>query len=333
LVKNHIEEKSAGKKNKIEGDSIINDDTFFGLLLPSIISQNGFYNMEEIPARTEEYIRKQESKSNSFSNDQKGLNEFIKKAEACYQNAEIINTDICKSNHKSPVSLKNTKDEQDRKNLIANKDFSGGNSADIFAKVDSMLARFSQAKNDDPLSTNKYAEKFNSAAFGTMAHICVEAYLTGNDPIIPPNLCGSLTPAEAETLLEAGKKLAERFVNSPLGKIATTAAFRESEFSFRSIIKNKTGQEVFINGSIDLFFEDSTAFHIIDFKTDAVETPQEHIAQMACYYQAVSALYAAPAKKACRIWLYYLRTGNAVEMTESVKQFNLEERAFACYNP
>jgi ATP-dependent helicase/nuclease subunit A len=331
LIKNHIEEKCAGKENKIEGDSILNDDTFFGLLLPSIIchipldgikKDSGFFDIEEIPIYTEENIRKQESKAFVFSNDQKGLNEFIKKAESCYDNAEIIKTDICKDNHKSPVSLKNAEDEKDSGGIFINKDFSGSGSSDVFKKVDSLLARFSGAGDE-------YAEKINSAALGTITHICIEAYLAGVKPVIPPNISGSLTPAEAETLLEAGKKLAQDFVNSPLGKIAENVELCESEFSFRSIVKNQAGQEVFINGTIDLFFEDNTSFHIIDFKTDAAQTPQEHRAQMACYYQAITALFAVPAKKDCRVWLYYLRTGNAVEMTENVKQFDLEKRIWA----
>ena len=67
---------------------------------------------------------------------------------------------------------------------------------------------------------------------------------------------------------------------------------------------------------------------MVDFKTDTRETPVEHTAQMACYYLAVSSLFAVPAKKECRVWLYYLRTGHAVEMTDKVKQFNLENKAF-----
>ena len=117
---------------------------------------------------------------------------------------------------------------------------------------------------------------------------------------------------------------------SPLGKAAENAKLRENEFPFRSLLKNKNGNEVFINGTIDMFFEDKNCIHIVDFKTDRKEIPQEHTAQMACYYYAVSSIF--DGKKELRIWLYYLRTGHAAEMTEKVKLFDIEKRAFENYN-
>ena len=64
---------------------------------------------------------------------------------------------------------------------------------------------------------------------------------------------------------------------------------------------------------------------MVDFKTDSRECPGEHIPQMACYYRAASDLFAAPAHKHCTIWLYYLRSGHAVEVTEAAREFNLEK--------
>jgi ATP-dependent helicase/nuclease subunit A len=52
---------------------------------------------------------------------------------------------------------------------------------------------------------------------------------------------------------------------------------------------------------------------VLDFKTDSRENPDEHTVQLACYYRAAHDLF--PPQKNCRIWLYYLRTGHAVEMT------------------
>jgi ATP-dependent helicase/nuclease subunit A len=164
-----------------------------------------------------------------------------------------------------------------------------------------------------------------------MAHICVEACLNGKVAVIPSNISGLLSPPELSILLEAGNELAKRFVHSPLGKIAENAKMRENEFPFRSLIKNKEGKEIFINGTIDLFFEDSSFIHIVDFKTDSIESPGEHIAQISCYYHAVSSLFAAQEKKQCRVWLYYLRSGHAIEMTEKAKQFNIEQRAGEYY--
>ena len=332
LLKNDIELKITKKENYIDGDSILDNDTLFGILLPAIVSHipedgykknKSFFNLEEIPALTEEDLRNQVSVSAGFSNDQKGLKQYIKMIEPFYEKTEKITTPIIKTNHITPVQLKDSeegKHETACNNLI-DKNFSGINSNDIFKKVDSLLERFS--KNDD--ETNR---KFNSANFGTIAHACVEALLNGEEAIIPSNIAGLVTVTEYQTLLEAGNELAARFIGSPLGNAAKNSTLRENEFPFRSIIKNDNGKEIFINGTIDLFFEDCDFIHVVDFKTDNIENTDEHTAQMSCYYQAISSLFAKSLKKQCKVWLYYLRTGHAVEMTEKVNRFNLEKRAF-----
>jgi ATP-dependent helicase/nuclease subunit A len=331
-LKKNIEEKAGKKENYIEGDTILDNDTFFGLLLPSVVShipegglKKSFFNLEEIPVYTEDYVKKHDIDKTRLPNDQKGLDKFFKETSPYYEKARIITTPAVKDNHKTPVSLKREEDGGQEntlpgKNFFVNKEFSGENADKIFKEVDSMLERFSNAGED--------SERFNSGSFGTIAHICVEALLNKEDPVIPPNLAGFLTPTEADTLLAAGKELANLFVRSPLGKIAESAQQRASEFPFRSIIKNNAGEEVFISGTIDLFFKDNDGYHVVDFKTDSIETPGIHIAQMSCYFQAVRNLYALPEKKDCRAWLYYLRTGHAVEMTERVSKFNIEYRAF-----
>jgi len=335
-IKNYTEEKCEKNENQINGDSILDNDTFFGLLLPSVVSRipadglkpdsgnnGGFFNLEEIPVYTEKQIKKRMSETSNFTNDQKGLNEYIKKYEAVYQKAESIKTPVLQDNHKSAVSLKDkAADVLQGKNFPVNSEYSGEKADDVFNKVDSILEKLSKAGDEN-------LKKFNSGSFGTIAHICVEACLNGEEPVIPANIAGSLSPAREKTLLEAGKELAVRFTGSPLGKLAQSAKLRESEFPFRSLIRNKKGEEVFINGAVDLFFEASDSIHIVDFKTDSIEMPAEHTAQMAGYYRAITELFAIPSKKECRVWLYYLRTGHAVEMTEKAKKFNLELRAFS----
>jgi len=336
-IKNYIDNKYAEKVKKneiyIEGDSILNNDTLFGLLLPAISShitlddsenKTRFFDIEEIPSYNEEYIRSRELNEKGLKNNQEGLNEFINKAAPCYAKAKTIKTPLLRDNHLTPVLLKNSEEDAaaQGKGLVTNNKFSGDKSDDVFNKVDNMLSRFLKTGAEN-------TEKFNSGSFGTIAHICVEAHLNKEEAFIPPNIACLLKPSELTALTDAGKEIAKRFVNSPLGKIAQSANLRENEFSFRSIIKNNEKKEVFINGTIDLFFEDKDCIHIVDFKTDSNESPAEHTAQMACYYHAVLTLFAIPLKKECRIWLYYLRTGHAVEMTENVKRFNIERRAFS----
>ncbi|MDR0487138.1 MAG: UvrD-helicase domain-containing protein [Treponema sp.] len=338
-IKNYIERRCNDSEVPVYGDSILDNDTFFGLFLPSVISHippdglagnSGFFTLDPIPVYTEDGIREWETGSGDLPNDQNGLNAFFEKIELFYRDAEVMETPVLHDNHVTPVSLRGgydgepadePEDHLASRDFFINRDFSGEKSDDVFGKVNSILERLSENSDNN-------GERFNSGSFGTIAHICVEALLNGKEPAIPSNISGFLTPAVNNALLEAGKELALRFLNSPLGKFAEKANLCESEFAFRSIIKDRSGKEIFISGTVDLFFEKDDFIHVVDFKTDSRETPKEHIAQMSCYYRAVSTLFAKPAKKGCRVWLYYLRTGHAMEVTENVKQFCIEDRLF-----
>jgi ATP-dependent helicase/nuclease subunit A len=329
-LKNYVAGKmeKAEEKNLVPGDSIFDDDTFFGLFLPALAAHlpsgeggetRPFFNLEAIPAYSDARINKQETPV--LPNDHRGLRLFFSKAGPLYRNVNIIQTEQLPNNRITPVSLCG-KEDGPKENLSGrgnpfSPEYSGDSASDIFGRVDTLLNRFSDENGGN-------GERFNSGGFGTIAHVCAEALLNGQEPVIPPNLSGLLAPKEADAFLEAGKEIAGRFVRSPLGKIARAAILRENEFTFRSLIRDSGGKEVFINGTVDLFFEAEDAIHVVDFKTDSHEIPSEHTAQLTCYYHAVSSLFAVPAKKECRVWLYYLRTGHAVEMTEKVKQFNLE---------
>jgi ATP-dependent helicase/nuclease subunit A len=339
-LKKYIDGKTKGaeEKNPVPGDAIFNDDTFFGLFLPAasahLLPDDGreaapFFSLEAIPAYTGDYIKKQESASAALPNDQKGLNAFFAKTGPVYRNAKRIQTPRLRDNHLTPTSLRQkdgaAEETSSGKIFIINREYSGQSAADVFGKVDDMLARY--ALDDD-----ESGERFNSGGFGTIAHACAEALLNGMEPAIPPSLAGFLSPKEADAFLAAGTELAARFVRSPLGEIAKAAKMRESEFSFRNLVKDPGGNGAFISGTVDLLFEGEDAIHVVEFKTDNREAPGEHTAQMACYYHAAFSLFAVPAKKDCRVWLYYLRTGHAVEMTDRAKQFSLERNVLRKLN-
>jgi ATP-dependent helicase/nuclease subunit A len=359
-TKNYVRYKSKDNENGIKSDAIINNDTFFGLILPSIashINENGeldgteYFTLGAVTQYTNQYIISREEKSSNLKingridlpNNQEGLNKYIEITEDRYNDAEIIRTPLLLSNRIRPVSFRGIDSESMQtasqnifalqtasqtvlktatkhgdadhfKFLSINKDFSGEDTSNAFNEVDAVLARFSDNIED-------YDEKLNSGSFGTIAHVCVDAALNAKEPVIPPNLAGFLTPAQANVFLKAGKEAAAGFLRSPLGKLAREAQLRESEFSFRSLVKNNAGYKIFISGTIDLFFDDGEYIHIIDFKTDKEEIPSDHIGQTACYYHAVCNLYTVHTKKECRIWLYYLRTGHVVEMTERAANY------------
>jgi len=277
--------------------------------------QPSFFSIEKIPAYSDHSIRKAEQTGSRFSNDQKGLNLFFETVKPAYENANVIETPLIPKKHLSPTSLASTMDISGIKSagrFISHKNYSGEGAADIFGKVDALLERYARRQGE---------EKFDYASFGTLAHLCVEALLAEREASIPPQLAGPLSPADAEAFLEAGRECALRFLRSPLGSIAKGAQMRKSEFRFRSLLPLKD-TELFINGTIDLVFEDAETVYVLDFKTDSEEAPEKHLAQMACYYRAVYDLFAKPAKKEARAWLYYLRSGNAVDVSREAGEFS-----------
>ena len=329
--------ETAAGKNAIPGDSILDNDTFFGLFLPALVSHipdagldaaPSFFSLEEIPVYREAYLKKIEYSAAGFANDQKGLNAFLRIVEPFYRQREVIYKPDFLNRRITPTSLKKLDAEHNDelseffsvppRSRSVTHEYSGEDASDVFDRVDALLGRNAQQSNED-------SGKFNSGGFGTIAHVCAEALLNGAEPVIPAKLAACLTPNEAALYLEAGLEIASRFVRSPLGKIAQSAKLRKSELAFKSLLNDSFKKEVFINGTIDLLFADDEIVYVVDFKTDSKENPKEHTAQMACYYHAAEYIFAKQANKDCRIWLYYLRSGKAVEMTERVKRFNLEK--------
>ncbi|AEF86571.1 ATP-dependent DNA helicase, UvrD/Rep family [Treponema primitia ZAS-2] len=330
---------------RIAGDLILDNDTFFGLFLPALgdhISADGltaqpsFFNLEPIPVYTEDYINSREHQGTLFFNDRKGIGAFIEKAAPFYNSAEIITTLKIENKHRTPTSFRELNKSDDVSlSFTVDKNYSGESSDEIFSKVDGVLKRFAlegDGRETGPGAVPPREASFTPADFGTIAHACVEALMNHIIPEIPSRLAGPLSPQEADTLLDAGVKLAKRFLSSSLGKAAEGASLRKSEYRFRSLY-GETGhaqhtghaEHAFINGTIDLLFENGEAVYVVDFKTDSREDPAEHAAQMAFYYKAAMDLLGFPHKKDCRVFLFYLRTGHAVEMTQAAKQFNLEK--------
>ena len=327
LVKQYIDmqtEKAIEKNGAQNGTVMINGDTFFGLCLPAFgvhIPKDGlapsFFAIEKIPSYTEQYIRHAEDCGSRFSNDRKGLNAFFEVAKPYYGNANILETPCVGKKHFSPTdpSLKIMTNEILPKPFAVNGKYSGADALDLFENVDKLLERYMKNHGDN-------GDKFNQGSFGTIAHICVEALLCKKEAVIPPKLAGFLSVTEADAFLDAGKELAQRFIDSPLGIVASNSENRKSEFPFRSLVHPNKNNSFFISGVIDLVFDDAGTVYVVDLKTDSYETPREHITQMACYYRAAMDLFAVPSNKACEVWLYYLRSGHAVEVTQQVMEYD-----------
>jgi ATP-dependent helicase/nuclease subunit A len=316
--------------DRIAADTIIDNDTFFGLLLPAIadhIPPEGlgaapsFFSLESIPVYADDSASGYEQAGLVFPNTRRGLARFLEKAAPYYQalgDADTITTPHIENKHRTPTSFRETAETgAPSVRCAADEQHSGGDAADIFGGIEGILGRFAAAGEAEA--------SFSPADFGTIAHGCVEALMRGVPPAIPAGLGGRLSPAEADTLLAAGTALAARFLESPLGRAAQSAPLRRGEYRFRSLYGNAgSAEHTFINGTIDLLFADARTLQVVDFKTDKLEAPGEHAAQMAFYYRAAMDLLGAAAGKECRVWLYYLRSGHAVDMTEAAKGLAVE---------
>jgi ATP-dependent helicase/nuclease subunit A len=325
----------------LEGDSILDNGSFFGLLLPTLCEprpwlEEGKFRegappylaMELIPPLGPQILEKR--KERGYANGPSGLARFFRDRLPLYSGGAVISTPVLRDDHLSPSAVGEFLKSGGAGHPITegapcpsqapglspsvpplfrhDPALSGGGAEDIFALADPILSR-----------TGAFAE------FGSLVHLCAEARLTGKTERLPPGLAGRLRPGEAETLLEAGRGIAGRFLASPLGIQAAGAARRWNEYPFRSLWETGgeasressgpwTGESggVFVNGVIDLLYEWEEELRIADFKTDSEERPEEHLAQMAIYRRAARELQGKP----CRVWLYYLRSGRAVEVTD-----------------
>jgi ATP-dependent helicase/nuclease subunit A len=342
-------QERAGHEPRIEGDTIIDDGSFMGLLLPLIAKRTdeGLFDLEEIfAARHEDMYGGSpfdgKRKTDGLGNDAAGRALFIARARAIYEKAQIINEEKTGPRHQSVTCLKKrlaedtgraaekeAEEPAGRYGHFEQRDtLSGGEATDVFQDINALLT-----------GGGLYAE------FGTITHACVEAALKHKSASIPSLIAGKLDGGAAEQLLAAGEEIARRFLASPLGMMAQDAAWTKSEFPFRTLERNEQNalravdmpqavfgesaasggerQAVFINGTIDLVFEKDGVVTIVDFKTDSVENPAEHAVQMAIYYRAARDLW----RKETRVFLYYLRTGRAVEfggLTRSNPQINAD---------
>jgi ATP-dependent helicase/nuclease subunit A len=159
----------------------------------------------------------------------------------------------------------------------------------------------------------------DAADFGTLVHAWLEAQFRGQKPRFPPEILAGLDEKNAELIREEARNLAGHFMESPLGRMALAAAFRETEFPFLTGVE-LSGGLVHVTGKIDLLFEAEGTLQVVDFKTDRLEAPRRHWAQLAVYERAVQDLFQKPV----RSWLFYLRGSHAVELTGSLGEADIE---------
>jgi len=154
-----------------------------------------------------------------------------------------------------------------------------------------------------------------------LVHAVLEARLNQQPFFIAPKIRSRIDDEKAlQNLIAHAETLADAFLNSELGKRWAVSVYREPEFSVvTSVVIG--GKAIAITGQMDLLFEEGGEVVVVDFKTDKVENPGEHYGQLAAYYQAAADIFGKPVS----VWLFYLRSGRAVDATEDVRGISLEE--------
>jgi ATP-dependent helicase/nuclease subunit A len=179
-------------------------------------------------------------------------------------------------------------------------------------------------KDDDfPETPEMYG--FDPVDFGSLVHALLEARLKGQPCSIPPKIRSSIDDESVlSKLLDSAEVIANSFLTSELGKRWAASDHREAEFPVitSAVIKEKA---IAIMGQIDLLFEEENELVVVDFKTGKAENPEDHYGQLAAYYRAGGDIFGKPVS----VWLFYLRSGRAVNVTKEVNALSLEELAIA----
>ena len=165
--------------------------------------------------------------------------------------------------------------------------------------------------------------KINAAEAGTLVHAVLEAHINNAPTFIPAKIRARIDNEKVmQDLLTHAKKMTDTFFASQLGKRVTSATYKKPEFHCYTKV-NVEGKPIILTGKMDLLFEEPDEVVVVDFKTDRVEKPEDHLNQLATYYQAAFDIFG----KRVSVWLFYLRSASAVNVTENVRQISLEDLA------
>ncbi len=176
----------------------------------------------------------------------------------------------------------------------------------------------------------KKHKKFTAENFGTIAHAYMESAINGTDALLEAK--GKFPYSNKDVIgLENDEKdlkdidsvcreMRDKFKQDELGKKAMSSEWHKAEYEFRSRIGKKI-----VKGIIDLVFKDGNGSAIVvDYKTNKEIKPELYYTQLACYRQAVSQMLGIN-ESLVRCFLYYLRFGKAIDITDECKKIDLEQ--------
>lgn len=176
----------------------------------------------------------------------------------------------------------------------------------------------SEPDSIDSDGTELPAAFFAETDFGTIVHSYLEAAAKG----IPPEhfspelrLFKNLPQEDREVLADCCRRMTQEFRQSELGQLLAEAQragrFFRAEYGFKTMLEGRM-----VTGSIDLLFQQQDGtYAIVDYKSDSVIRSELHFAQQACYRIAAARILGIPEAQ-LRCYLYYLRFGTALDITE-----------------
>ncbi len=303
-----VKEKDTTKNlSQVSFEYCVQNETLFAFLLPIIAHfnvENSPFTLSTIKSKTREDLQREDK-----YNRKAIVTDVLEHATAPLLNANVITTPIVKDVYRSPSHLTDSI-------LI-----------DIH-KGDNLDKGEHSIKALDEIIARKNEKLFNYSHFGTLCHAYAESLFTKLAPKVKPELNNVLDKKELETVCAIAENMVKQFSTSFIGIEACEAKWQKTEYDFKLFLKKNETEKVIIKGQIDLLYEKNDGkLVIIDYKTDSLENPSHHIAQLAAYRRAVSKIYNRSLQNIQCI-LYYLRSGNNVDITNETNKINLEKLVF-----
>ena len=222
-----------------------------------------------------------------------------------YENAEVIEKEAVPKKYILPSQFHTAED----KPYEAGADYSDVPFSEIIRIVEASIPNNTDAE-----------PRFGFNNFGTIAHAFMEALITGQDPVYSNREIVGLDNQERDlpVIIDICTKMQEMFKKSVLGQKAINSKWHKGEYSFRNRIENKI-----VKGTIDLVFKDEDGtYTIVDYKTNQNIEPSIYYNQLALYRHAIAQMLGIKDEKNIRCFLYYLRFGKEVDITENCDKVN-----------
>ena len=169
-----------------------------------------------------------------------------------------------------------------------------------------------------------YAETVPETAFGDLCHAALEAALRGGRLDSKHPLLATLPSALAPALHAEALRLAEIFLDSPLGRLVAGARRLEVE---KALLLSLGGGKLILRCRLDLLVDTGDGLLVLDWKSGRERRPEAYEVQLDLYRRAASCLAEGRPVRSLLVWL---RSGEADEVSVSRGEDELLALAERC---